>query len=120
MRNGLSHFWFHSCAILIYICNTRTENKQIILYIAGLYEELRNDRDELKDRLGLTEERNQGQALEMSNLKEELASSLVMNKQVKERCDQLEERTRVTKESLLSDSDVRQSVIFKGSYRGPV
>eukprot|EP00800_Vazella_pourtalesii_P001685 TRINITY_DN11583_c0_g1_i4.p1 TRINITY_DN11583_c0_g1~~TRINITY_DN11583_c0_g1_i4.p1 ORF type:complete len:686 (+),score=235.14 TRINITY_DN11583_c0_g1_i4:2889-4946(+) len=49
----------------------------------------------------------------MSNLKEELASSLVMNKQVKEKCDQLEERTRVTKESLLSDSDVRQSVIFR-------
>lgn len=73
--------------------------------------------------MGLTEERNQGQALEMSNLKEELASSLVMNKQVKEKCDQLEERTRVTKESLLSDSDVRQSVIFRGKYvdrMGPV
>ena len=71
----------------------------------------------------MTEERNQGQALEMSNLKEELASSLVMNKQVKEKCDQLEERTRVTKESLLSDSDVRQSVIFRGKYvdrMGPV
>ena len=96
-------------------------NTVVTQSVTGLYEELRNDRDEIKDRLGLTEERNQGQSLQMSNLKEELASSLVMNKQVKERCQQLEERTRVTKESLLSDSDVRQSIVFRGKlYTGCV
>ena len=49
----------------------------------------------------------------MNNLKEELASSNVMNKQIQERCEQLEgNRSRVTKESLLSDSDVQHSQMY--------
>ena len=66
-------------------------------------------------RLGLSEESCKGQAVELSILKEELASCQVMNKQVQERCEQLEDnRTRVTRESLVSDSDVRHAPVFLG------
>ncbi|KAI6660312.1 Rho-associated protein kinase [Oopsacas minuta] len=76
------------------------------------YEEIQQERDDVTKRLATSEDRYQRQAIELSNLKEELASSLVMNKQAQERCEQLEDRTRATKEDLLSGSDVRQSVLF--------
>ena len=81
----------------------------------GQCEEIQLEREEVSRRLGIAEESCKGQSMELSILKEELASSQVMNKQVHERCEQLEEnRTRVTRESLLSESDVRHSPIFLG------
>ena len=91
-----------------------SKNRLICVYV-GQCDELRLEREEVSRKLGASEESCKGQAVELSVLKQDLASSQVLIKQVQERCEQLEEnRTLVTRESLLSESDVRHSPIFLG------